>query len=158
VQPPQRKDRQSRQHQFRRARHNRDPRSRRLRSQNPSAALRAKIDLNKTHSAVNIARLPELLGKADPIEQPPKETIRCRCIWCECGYEFRARIFVIGWVAAWTPGLILLSYLAWKASRASEQIQKPPANRPEPKSLGRSGQNHIHDNAEWHSSLVFCLA
>jgi hypothetical protein len=65
VQPPQRKDRQSRQHQFRRARRNRDPRSRRLRSQNPSAALRAKIDLNKTHSAVNIARLPELLGKVE---------------------------------------------------------------------------------------------
>jgi hypothetical protein len=64
--PPQRKDRQSRQHQFRRARYDRDPRSRRSRSQIPSAALRAKIDLDKMHSAANIARLPELLGKAEP--------------------------------------------------------------------------------------------
>jgi hypothetical protein len=25
--------------------------------------------------------------------------------------------FLVGWVAAWAPGLALLSYLAWEASR-----------------------------------------
>jgi hypothetical protein len=50
----------------------------------------------------------------------PRESI----LWglSGCGMSF-AYGFVIGLVAAWAPGLVFLSYLAWKASRDRPSVR-----------------------------------